>query len=94
MATQRMRLEIRGRVQGVGFRWFTRERARRWGLRGWVMNRPDGTVELVAEGTPDCLEGLRADVRRGPPGAFVEEVVPLPVQGLDGTLPEPFSVIR
>lgn len=94
MATQRMRLEIRGRVQGVGFRWFTRERARRWGLRGWVMNRPDGSVELVAEGPPDCLDGLRADVRRGPPGAFVEEVRPLPVDQHHDALPEPFSVRR
>lgn len=91
---ERMRLEIHGRVQGVGFRWFTRERARRWGLRGWVMNRPDGTVELVAEGPRESLDGLRADVRRGPPGAFVDEVRQLPVEGNGDALPEPFTVVR
>ena len=82
-----------GKVQGVGFRWFVREQARRWGVRGWVRNRPDGTVEIAASGPEDSLKGLLAAVRRGPEGAAVADVHPgaLP-EAAD--LPEPFSILR
>lgn len=86
-------LRVEGRVQGVGFRWFVRERARRWGLAGWVRNLEDGAVELAARGSAESLEGLRADVRRGPEGAWVTGVLDLPVT--DGeTYPEPFTIHR
>jgi acylphosphatase len=62
---------VRGRVQGVGFRWFVRERARRLGLAGWVRNREDGSVEVHAEGEPDALQRLRQDLCSGPSGAKV-----------------------
>ena len=63
-----------GRVQGVGFRSFVAGRARHLGLTGWVHNRPDGSVEFVAEGTRSALETLMEAVRRGPPGARVANV--------------------
>ncbi len=88
-----LHLVIAGRVQGVGFRWFVRERARRWGLSGWVRNRPDGTAELVARGERESLDGLRTDAATGPPGAVVERVSELPPE--DGTTyDEPFAIRR
>jgi acylphosphatase len=65
---------VRGRVQGVGFRWFVRERARALGLTGWVRNRQDGTVEVLAVGDNVALQQLRALLRSGPAGARVSDV--------------------
>ncbi len=65
---------IRGRVQGVGFRWWTRNRARELGLGGWVRNLPDGSVEVEAWGDPGDLEALDRVLAEGPPHAMVTEV--------------------
>ena len=65
---------IRGIVQGVGFRYAARQEARRLGLYGWVRNDTDGSVEVVAEGPPGALNAFEAWLRRGPPGAVVQEV--------------------
>lgn len=70
-------LRVSGRVQGVGFRWFVRVSARRLGLHGWVANQRDGTVEIAAQGSDDCLMHLRRLVSRGPDGAEVDSVVDL-----------------
>ena len=56
----------RGRVQGVGFRFFVRESASRLGVVGWVKNRADGAVEIYAEGRKDVLDELIGKVKRGP----------------------------
>jgi acylphosphatase len=56
---------VRGRVQGVGFRWFVRERAEAHGVQGWVRNRHDGSVEAWLEGEPAAISALLADLRRG-----------------------------
>ena len=86
-------LEIRGRVQGVGFRWFVRETARALGLRGWVKNRPDGSVELAAAGTEEAVRQLELAVGRGPRGAVVEHVDEHPAP--DGrSLPAEFTILR
>ena len=69
---------VTGRVQGVGFRWWTRSLATRLGVSGAVRNLPDGTVLVHARGTDDQLEQLRAHLVQGPPGAFVDAVEPLP----------------
>lgn len=65
---------MHGRVQGVGFRYFTLRVASRLGLAGWVANDPSGRVRVVAEGDHGALEELLAALRSGPPGAFVDRV--------------------
>lgn len=65
---------IRGRVQGVGFRWFVLKRARQIGLGGWVRNLPDGAVEVAARGGAPGLEELEGTLRSGPAHARVDEV--------------------
>ncbi len=67
-------LTIRGRVQGVGYRWWAAGEARWLGLAGWVRNRPDGSVELLAIGLPGDIERLVEACRSGPPAAKVTSV--------------------
>jgi len=76
VAMHRVRVEIRGRVQGVGFRAFVVRRSRALGLTGWVRNREDGSVEVEAEGSRALLEKLVEDLRVGPVSARVESVNP------------------
>lgn len=68
------RYVIAGRVQGVGFRWFTHDAAAREGVNGWVRNLADGSVEVVAEGDITAVDRVEAKLRRGPSGARVEHV--------------------
>jgi acylphosphatase len=68
------RYVIRGRVQGVGFRYFTEAAAAREGILGWVRNTPEGAVEIVAEGDAEALDRFERHVRQGPPAARVERV--------------------
>ncbi len=65
---------IHGGVQGVGFRWAVMELAEDLGLTGYVSNRPDGTVVVVAEGPPAQLDELEKFLHRGPRWAEVEQV--------------------
>ena len=65
---------IRGRVQGVGFRWYAIRQARHIGVRGTIANRPDGSVEVTAEGDEGALALFLAWLERGPPGARVYSV--------------------
>ncbi len=75
-ARARVRVVVTGRVQGVAFRQATVDEAQRiGGLSGWVRNRADGSVELLAEGERAALEALVAFCRRGPRLARVDEVV-------------------
>ena len=71
---QRLTARITGRVQGVGFRHFTRTTAHKLGLTGWVRNESDGSVRLVAEGPRDALNDLLEAVQRGPSAARVRDV--------------------
>jgi len=73
-ATQARRFVVRGRVQGVGFRWFVEREAHILGIAGWVRNNSDGTVEVLAMGTRDQLSGLRSRLREGPRAARVDDV--------------------
>src|SRR5688572_2199711 len=68
------RLVIRGRVQGVGFRYSLREEAIRRGVSGWARNRRDGTVEAVVQGEQSDVDRVIAWARRGPPSAEVSDV--------------------
>ena len=65
------RLWLSGRVQGVGFRWFTRRAAQELGLAGRVRNLPDGRVEVEVAGDPERLAAFRERLREGPPGSRV-----------------------
>ena len=68
------RFVVSGRVQGVGFRYFALDAARREGLHGYVTNNDDGTVEAVAEGEAEAVERFERALRRGPSHARVERV--------------------
>jgi acylphosphatase len=67
-------LEVRGRVQGVGFRYSLGMEARRLGVAGWVRNRLDGSVEAALYGPSDAVERLIEWARQGPPSARVTDV--------------------
>jgi acylphosphatase len=71
---ERKRVVVSGRVQGVFFRDTCRRQAVARGVRGWVRNRPDGTVEAVFEGEPDAVRHMLGWVRTGPRGATVTGV--------------------
>lgn len=86
-------LEVRGRVQGVGFRWFVVQMARDLDLAGWVKNRADGNVEVAAAGKGDALARLETAVAAGPPGARVEAVQRLEAVAAD-SLQSPFGILR
>lgn len=72
----RLEVIVTGRVQGVGFRWATSQKAKALGLVGWVRNQPDGTVRVVAEGSPRAAEALLVWLRQGPDRAHVDHCEP------------------
>jgi acylphosphatase len=79
------RFLVRGRVQGVGYRWFVEREAHILGLAGWVRNNADSSVEVLAMGTRDQLAKLKSHLQRGPRAARVdnvEESEAKPVSGL------------
>ena len=86
-------VSVRGRVQGVGFRWFVRERARALGLTGWVRNTPDGAVEVFAVGNDEALRRLRALLRSGPSGARVSQIEDQQAQPSIAAL-DPFGILK
>lgn len=74
MALKQVHLVVRGRVQGVFFRASAQREARTLGLTGYAKNRPDGTVELIAEGDEEVLHDFIGWTNRGPSAARVENV--------------------
>lgn len=83
LPSRAFRWTIRGRVQGVGFRWFVRRAAEQSGVVGRVRNRRDGTVEILVAGDDSAVGSFRRQVEQGPPGAVVrgmdeEEMTPAP----------------
>ncbi|MEZ0575850.1 acylphosphatase [Halodesulfovibrio aestuarii] len=70
----RQRYIVTGKVQGVGFRYWTHHTASLFGLRGWVRNRPDGSVELVAEGDIATLQQFEKELWQGPVNSHVANV--------------------
>jgi acylphosphatase len=80
------RFFVRGRVQGVGFRWFAEREAHMLGIVGWIRNNPDGGVEVLAMGTLEQLAKLRTSLQHGPRAARVDDVAESeaePVAGLN-----------
>jgi acylphosphatase len=78
------RYVVRGRVQGVGFRWFVEREAHVLGVAGWVRNNHDGSVEVLAQGTRDQLSGLHSRLREGPRAARVDTVEVSEVRTTEG----------
>ncbi len=70
----RLEAVVRGRVQGVGFRYYVVREARRLGLAGWVANEGDGSVRTVAEGAPEAIDRIEQLLRVGPPGSIIEAI--------------------
>lgn len=89
----RLHVRISGRVQGVGFRWFVREEARRLGLSGWVTNLPSGDVEVWASGEDRAVGRLRRALEVGPTGAEVATVLDVD-EPAPPALPYPFTIHR
>jgi acylphosphatase len=87
-----MHIVIRGKVQGVGFRWFARVAARRLELKGWVRNLDDGSVEVAAAGSQERLDMFRRQLSQGPDGAHVESIEEADPAGED--LDSPFTMRR
>jgi acylphosphatase len=88
---------IRGRVQGVGFRYWVEQEARARGLKGWVRNRRDGSVEALFSGPAEVVSEMIALSRRGPPSARVEAVQEEPASADALNLRRPgerFSVLQ
>ncbi len=70
-----LRLILHGRVQGVTYRWFTRRAAQKHGVQGFARNLPDGTLEIVAQGSDEDLAPFLAEVKKGPMWARVDKIV-------------------
>ena len=82
------RIRVTGRVQGVWYRGWTVDQARSLGLSGWVRNRRDGSVEILAEGSDEAIAELVRRCHDGPPAARVERVE---VEESDEAAPEDFA---
>jgi acylphosphatase len=83
---------VRGRVQGVGFRWFVHREAAEIGLRGWVRNTPDGRVEVLAAGEPDQLKDLLLALGKGSRGSRVDAVVETELAESEGAALKTFEI--
>jgi acylphosphatase len=75
-------INITGRVQGVWFRAFTQEKAKQFGIKGWVKNTPDGNVLVVAQGEKKDIETFIDYLRTGPPMARVDKIFTSEINGL------------
>lgn len=75
---------VRGRVQGVGFRWYVEREAKLIGVSGWVRNNPDGAVEVLATGTREQINALHERLRMGPRAARVDDVQVFDAQAVQG----------
>jgi acylphosphatase len=89
---RRVRVTIRGRVQGVSYRATTMDEARRLGVSGWVRNQPDGSVLLEAQGPSDKIDQLLDWCHEGPPHARVDDVKAIDVPVVSGE--KGFSIER
>ncbi len=83
---------VRGRVQGVGFRWFVHREAAELGLRGKVRNNDRGEVEVIAAGTPEALAELRAELAKGSRGSRVDAVLEHELHEEEGSTLGPFTI--
>lgn len=89
--TVRRGFRLTGRVQGVGFRWWTRKTAQRLGIEGTVRNRSDGSVEIHARGPGEAMDTFAKEIRSGPSSAAVRD---LEEMKSEGELPDEFRIVR
>ena len=87
-----MHFLVKGRVQGVGFRWFVHREAAEIGLRGWVKNTDEGHVEVVAAGTPDQIAELKTALQEGSRGSRVDAVIEHLLEEREGATLEEFQI--
>lgn len=90
--TMTIHIHITGRVQGVGFRHFTRKNAQSLNLKGWVMNLPDGRVEALISGEKENVQQLLNRLQDGPPAAYVQKIDKKKADDTPRDLPENFEV--
>lgn len=83
---------VRGRVQGVGFRWFVHREAAELGLRGSVRNTESGEVEVVAAGAPEAISELRKELHKGSRGSRVDGIVEHELVESEGESLGPFQI--
>ena len=83
---------VKGRVQGVGFRWFVQREAAELGLRGWVRNTDDGHVEVLAAGSPEQMQELVLALHRGTRGSRVDKVEVHPLAESEGDELQAFQI--
>ena len=83
---------VKGRVQGVGFRWFVHDRAAEIGLRGWVKNTDEGHVELVAAGDGAQLAELREALQQGSRGSRVDNIIEHELEEQEAEKLGPFEI--
>ena len=83
---------VKGRVQGVGFRWFVQREAAELGLRGWVRNTDDGHVEIIAAGEPAILAELKAELHKGSRGSRVDAVIEHELAETEAAALGPFQI--
>jgi len=83
---------VKGRVQGVGFRWFVQREAAELGLRGWVRNTDDGHVEVLAAGSPEQMQELVLALHRGTRGSRVDKVEVHPLAESEGEELQSFQI--
>ncbi len=88
----RQAYKLHGRVQGVGFRWWTRQQAARLGLRGTVRNCPDGSVDVLLVGPEARVSRMRELLNEGPRSARVDRVEERPAP--EGPAPDSFQIVR
>jgi len=83
---------VKGRVQGVGFRWFVHREASELELKGWVRNTEDGDVEVLVAGEEEDLVDLREALRKGPRGSRVDSVTQHELAASEGVSLEAFKI--
>ena len=87
-----VRITVQGRVQGVGYRWFALENAKRLGVTGWATNDTDGSVVVEARGPAEEIDAFVAALREGPPHARVTEIRTAPRSATE-PMPDHFIIL-